>query len=176
MREERELRRAVFDEKLVTYWMIGSLILLAVTFVGIPLIPVWLFVGQGFHRRQWERMECVLTEKTLNVRRGVFFRVEKNIPLDKIQDMAMKEGPILRRLGLSSLTVETAGQSQPQGGDASLTGIVDAPAFRDAVLNQRDLVVGGLQPSASREDEDALLLQIRDSLQRIEGLLAQRSS
>ena len=180
MREEKVLLKARFDPKLPHYWMIGTLFILACTFIGIPLIPFWLVLGGRVHRKQYERMECELTERSLNIRRGFLFRVDKNIPLDKIQDIAMKEGPLLRHLGLSALAVETAGQSSPQGGsDAMLTGVVDAPGFRDAILNQRDLVVGvsagtavGDAPSERPMGNENALLEIRDSLHRIEGLLA----
>lgn len=178
MREEKVLTRAVFDEKLPVYWMVSALFLLLVTFIGIPLIPIWFLLGRAFHRKQFENMECDLTERSLNIRRGVLFRVEKNIPLDKIQDVSMKEGPILRRLGLSALVVETAGQSSPQGsGDATLTGVVDAPTFRDAILNQRDHIVasGGGPPLAPGGPvSDDVLVEIRDTLKRIETLLAER--
>ena len=176
MREEKVLVRARFDAKLPTYWMLGTLLTLTLCVIGIPFVPIWLVLGWGVHRRQYEVMECELTERSLNIRRGFLFRVEKNIPLDKIQDVGLKEGPLLRRLGLSALAVETAGQSAAQGaGDAVLTGVVDAPAFRDAILNQRDIVVGLAGPAAAverRTPDEGLLVEIRDSLRRIEGLLA----
>jgi len=186
MREEKILLSARFDPKLQHYMLLSVLIPLAFTVIGILFIPIWLVIGRSFHRKQWERMQCDLTERSLNIRRGVLFRVEKNIPLDKIQDLAVKEGPLLRRLGLSSLSIETAGSSNPQAGaDATLSCVIDAPAFRDAVLNQRDRVVGaGASVSAAaasgaaplEEPQAELLVEIRDSLHRIEGLLGQRDA
>ena len=170
---------ARFDPKLPHYWMLGAIIVLTVTVVGIPIIPVWLVFGRSLYKKQYERLECDLTERSLNIRRGFLFRIEKNIPLDKIQDVAMKEGPILRHLGLSALAVETAGQSAPQGAsDATLTGVIDAPGFRDAILDQRDLVVGALLepsrkvPEGAGSSDEEVLVEIRDSLHRIEKLLA----
>jgi putative membrane protein len=181
MREETVIARAAFDEKLPTYWMLNALTILFFTFIGIAVIPVWLFLGWRIHRKQYERLECELTERTLNVRRGFLFRVEKSIPLDKIQDVSMKEGPILRHLGLSALGIETAGSSGPQGGaDAQLTGVVDAPAFRDAILNQRDLVVsasgpapagGATSATAPPPSDGSTLEEISATLKRIEALL-----
>lgn len=180
MRRETILHEARFDEKLPVYWMVQSLILLAVTVVLIPLVPVWLILGWGFHRKQLARMECHLTDRSLNIRKGVIFRVEKNIPLDKIQDVGLREGPLLRKLGLASLVVETAGQSAGSAGaDAHLVGVVDAPAFRDRVLDRRDEVVENLRGApapapdtasapAADPEATALLRDIRDSLRRIE--------
>jgi putative membrane protein len=186
MRNETVLREARFDSKLPSYWMISTLIGLTATVIGIPFIPLVLIFGWAFFQKRFEALQCRLTERSLHIKRGVIFRSEKNIPLDKIQDIGMTEGPLLRRLGLASLAVETAGQSSPQGAaDAALVGVVDAPAFRDAILEQRDRVAGS---GSAREFEAAsspgldassaqLLLRISESLERIEGLLerSQRS-
>jgi putative membrane protein len=181
MRNETILLQARFDSKLQTYWMLTTLIMLAATIVGIPFVPAWLIVGWSFHRKHYERLQCELTTRSVNVRRGSLFRVEKHVPLDKIQDVSMREGPILRSLGLSALAIETAGQSGAHGGsDAVLVGVVDAPKFRDAILEQRDRVVlasDDAPVSAPRAggDGDALLIEIRDSLRRIEGLIARET-
>ncbi len=181
MRKENVLLEARFDSKLPHYWMIYSVILLAFTVVGIPLIPFFLIFGYAFFRKRYEALQCQLTERSLHIRRGVIFRSEKNIPLDKIQDIGMTEGPLLRKLGLASLAVETAGQSSAQGAaDASLVGIVNAPAFRDAILDQRDRVSASGAAQASEPTSEVassssheVLVEIRDSLQRLEAILGQ---
>ena len=183
MRTETVLARAEFDEKLPHYWLLATLFTLLVTFIGIPVIPFWLIFGPRVHRKQYDVLECELTERTLNIRRGFLFRVEKNIPLDKIQDIGMTEGPLLRKLGLASLRIETAGNSVQGAADAQLVGIIDAPRFRDAILDQRDLVAGapptmeGKAPAGEGlggEGTRALLVEIRDSLKRIEEGLRER--
>ncbi len=179
MRKEVILQSARFDPKLKAYWMAGAQLGLLFTVFGIPLMPIWYFLGWSIYNRSFDAMSFELTERSLNIRKGFIFRVEKSIPLDKIQDVGMKEGPLLRRLGLSSLMVETAGQSNPQGvSDAMLSGVIDAPAFRDAILDQRDRVVAtgaGAVPARDGESDENVLGEIRDSLLRIEGLLKKES-
>ena len=111
MRDEKVLQQAKFDQKLPSYWMLSTLLGLTFTIVGIPLVPFFLIFGWAFFQKRYEVLECTLTERTLHVKRGVIFRSEKNVPLDKIQDISMTEGPLLRKLGLASLHIETAGQS-----------------------------------------------------------------
>jgi putative membrane protein len=179
MRNETVLLEARFDTKLPKYWMISTLIGLTFTVVGIPLIPFALIFGYAFFQKRYDALQCQLTERTLHIKRGVIFRSEKNIPLDKIQDIGMTEGPLLRKLGLASLAVETAGQSATQGmADASLVGVVDAPAFRDAILDQRDRVsatgtvaVAEAAEASSATSSHAVLVEISESLKRIESLL-----
>ncbi len=177
---EKILRKVEFDPRLPHYFLLQSSFGLLVSFIGIPLLPFWLLgLGQYVHRRQFEAMEAELTERSLNVRRGFLFRTQKNVPLDKITDLAVNEGPILRKLGLCSLGVETAGGGAGTAmGNASLPGVVDALGFRDAVLSQRDIVTTGGRsaapaPQPATEAEAGTLGEIRDSLQRIERLLEQ---
>lgn len=179
------LLSAKFDPKLKVYWLISGCMLLTVTVFGILLIPLWLLFGRAFLERRFERLTAELTPRALKLRHGYLFRVEKTIPLDKIQDMSLHEGPILRFLGLEALRVETAGQGAAQGvPDASLTGIVGARKFRDAVLARRDEVVGAVDSGLASASKGAaataqspvaaanpLLVEIRDSLGRIEELL-----
>lgn len=172
------LAEAQFDPKLRTYLYLTSLWWLAISVIGLVLVPVWLFAGLWWSRRYLEALSCVLTERALVIKKGVLFRSEKTIPLDSIQDVALHEGPLLRRLGLAQIKVETAGQSAAQGSsEGALVGVVDSVAFRDRILEQRDHVAGH-GPTPKRPAPEAtsaeLLVDIRDSLRRIERHLAGR--
>jgi putative membrane protein len=166
------LTAARFDDKLRTYWYLQFVLILLATVVGILLVPIWLLGwGQWYVRRNFEMLMCELRERTLVVKRGIFFRVEKTIPLDKIQDLTVKEGPLLRWLGLRSLKIETAGQGTPGASEAHLIGIVDPMEFRDSVLQQRD-AISGVPVSPPGTDEGThgvveLLTEIRDVLNRM---------
>ncbi len=182
MSSEQDIREAEFNPKVCVYWLLGGAILLTVTVVGIPLLLLWFPIGTAMTKRYLDRMECILTDKALKVRKGIFIRVEKTIPLEKITDMGMVQGPIMRFFELHTLTVETAGQSG-DGSLVSLTGIVNAPGFREAVLNQREAQAAAkssVSPSQSLDeigfsDSNSLLTEIRDSLVRIESILEETS-
>jgi membrane protein YdbS with pleckstrin-like domain len=178
---ENVLFEAKFDPKWKVYFFIRILLLMIVTILGILLVPFWLLGwGQWYCRRYYESLRCVLCERSLVIGRGIWFRRERTIPLDKIQDLTLLEGPLLDRFGLCQLNVETAGQNVSQGGsEASLIGIVEARSVRDRVLDQRDLITGrgdvagaAPEPGASVQTDAGILVEIRDSLGRIEKLLA----
>jgi membrane protein YdbS with pleckstrin-like domain len=170
------LLEAKFNPRIKTYLMLAGIILCTITIIGIPLLPFWLLFGSLYINRYYNSLFCMLTTRALHFKKGVWFRVERTIPLDKIQDLTFKEGPLLRYLGLSILKVETAGQSVQGAADLSLTGIVGAQAFRARVLEQRDVVTEGQidQPAVSEKSDTnvvALLSEIRDSLRSIDGKL-----
>ena len=181
MKEEICIRQAEFDPKVRSYWLLSGVIICCVTLIGIPLLLLWIPLGRFFTGHYLERMDCVLTAKALKVKKGIMVRVEKTIPLDKITDMAVVQGPIMRHFDICKLTVETAGQSGP-GALVALIGIVDAKSFREDVLAQRDIVSNqaksptlNIAQSSAASGGDTLE-EVRDSLLRIEKLLSNRVS
>ena len=180
MNEETYVRKAEFNSKVCSYWLFSGALIMTSTIVGIPLLLLWFPIGFVFTKRYLDRMDCLLTDKALKVRKGIFVRIEKTIPLEKITDMGMVQGPIMRCFDLHTLTVETAGQSG-QGALVSLTDIIDAKLFREAVLNQREAISATSShsaPEAVRQepsDASSLLSEIRDSLLRIESILEKTS-
>lgn len=179
MVEHKILAEAEFTKKACTYWLLSGALNLTVIVVGIPLLPFWFIFGMMITGKYLEHMGCTLTEKTLIVRKGMFNRIEKTIPLEKITDLGLKQGPIMRALDLHALTVETAGSSGGTDGGAlvSLIGIKDTIGFRNQVLAQRDLLNSGdaqaqaASPTAPSDHE--VLSDIRDTLHRIEDAIKQ---
>jgi putative membrane protein len=178
---EKVIFKAAFDPKWKTYFFLRILFLMVITVVGVVLVPFWLLGwGQWYCKRYFESLKCILHERSLVIGRGIYFKRERTIPLDKIQDLTLIEGPLLDAFGICQLTVETAGQNMSQGGsEANLVGIVEARALRDRVLDQRDLITDRAIPAAAPEAErttdsggGGVLLEIRDTLGRIEELLA----
>jgi putative membrane protein len=182
MAEEQVLWDAEFNSRVTTYWLLGGALALAVTIFGIVLLPFWFFFGGVVTQRYLKSFRCTLTNRSLKVAKGVWVRVEKTIPLDRITDIGLVQGPVMRYFDIEALSVETAGQSS-QGSLVQLAGIKDGRKFRDAVLKQRDLVVGSAEDRSasattataasnfSAEGSTELLTSIRDTLLRIEQKL-----
>ncbi|MFN1835647.1 PH domain-containing protein [Balneola sp. MJW-20] len=165
------LYKASFNPRIKNYIFWYGILISVVSLVGIPLLPFYLLLAYYFINKYFERLECELTTRSLRFKKGFIFHTEKTIPLDKIQDLTFKEGPLLKAFGLSILRVETAGTSVQGAADLSLIGIVDAAEFRNMVLEQRDVVTdnAGTGNAASDDNESLLvvLTEIRDTLNRI---------
>ena len=73
------------------------------TVILIPLIPVCLLVGYFFHQKQFDHLSYVLTDRSINIRSGMLFKKQQNIPLDKITDLSIMGGPFLDSLGMSKI-------------------------------------------------------------------------
>ena len=171
------LARAVFDPKVKVYWYTQGLLLhgvLVLAAIGLVTFPLWVVLGWPFVTRQLENIHATLHPKHVHLRSGVFYRSEKTIPLEKITDLSMHTGPLLSAFGLASVQVETAGANQGLA-QMMLAGLSNAAEFRDAVLAQRDLVAAGADASPGATTL-GVLLEIRDSLVRIEERLGARDA
>ncbi len=175
MSEPKIIWQAEFDPKIKPYSMWASVLILTLTIIGIPIAILALIFGNWYITKYLENLGCTLTERTLDIRKGILNKTESTIPLEKITDLQMFQGPIMRHFGLHGFKVETAGQSSPTGSLVNIIGIVDAVAFRKAVLDQRDALAGGTAAppaaaSAPAGDQVTHILgDIRDTLARIEA-------
>lgn len=175
---EKEILHAEFHRLLKLYLFLFVIWILFITVVCIPLIPFWILgIGPWWAIRYFRRIKCVLRERSLYFRRGVIIRSESTVPLDRITDLTVKEGPLLRLLGLSRIRVETPGTTGGSGGAGGITmiGIINTPEFRDRVFTQRDLIVTEKSKTEALGDDlsDLLTLvgDIRDSVKQIEERL-----
>ena len=177
MRDEKVLLEAQF-ESAVRYYVISITVVLALTVVGIPLMILFVPLVYILRSIEYKHIRCTLYERTLRVNRGVLNKTEKTVPLDKITDLGITQGPIMRLCGVEAISIETAGQSGGMGGAlVMLVGVRNAKDFRDAVLDQRDRLderkpskqeIAKEEPVAGTNE---ILSEIRDTLVRIERKL-----
>ena len=151
-----------FDRKIIVYWSLMANFGLLVTVVGIIAMVVWIPFGWIVHKKQFEHMSGALTDRSINMRMGWLFKNQQNIPLDKLTDVSIHEGPILNAFGVVRMQFETAGAAP-----FILTGVKNSDQFRDLVLQQRDSLVSTPQQSAPSDDSNDVLVEIRDILQQI---------
>lgn len=175
---EPVLATAVFDPKVKVYWYFQGLFahfMLIFAVVGLVTLPLWAIFGLAIVGKRYEALSAQLTDRAVHLRSGVFFRVEMTVPLEKIQDLSLRTGPLLSAFGLASLQIDTAGGNAQHSADMMLPGLSNAEAFRNAVLAQRDRRTDRPGPAAEGADPTRLVLEeIRDSLLRLEALVAAR--
>ena len=177
------LLKAEFDrDALVKYHWVG-LIPLALTIILLPIVILAAIVYKFFLDRIIANWAAELTPRSLIVRKGVFNKIEKTIPLEKITDLSSTQGPIMRMFDLKRLGVETAGQSGAAGASlVSLMGIVGTDEFRRRVLAQRDLITTGVGETgkaathAAPPESRSELNEISETLLRIESHLDRLAS
>jgi putative membrane protein len=128
-------------EKLAAYIEI-QLLLVGFFCFGVGLIVVWLWLRFGLRddiRRSAEAYRCYLSEDRLVVK-GCFrmwgltwSNTEASIPLEKITDVKLVQGPILAKMGLWKLLIQTAGSTMQQA-EATLAALKAPQESRDHIL------------------------------------------
>lgn len=172
-KDSKVIQSATFNPKIKGYFLVYVAFFMTITIVGIPFLLLWfLGIGQYMGRRFYAGLKCDLTTRHLEFKKGVLFKVDKTIPLENIQDLTFIQNPLLNVFDLRILKIETAGQSNPQGSDMKLVGIVDTENFKEQVLHQRELLKkedrSESRPSAINNDQViSLLTEIRDLLNDI---------
>ncbi len=132
------IAEAQFDSKITSWTRVLVSGYLLISGVSILLIPFWFFVSFWYGAEYMRRVSARLTDQALEIKMGVFFRKESTIPLNRVTDVRLHDGPLMRHYGLRGLKVETAGGSgQDSGSEGNLIGVIDAENFRNAVLTQR---------------------------------------
>jgi putative membrane protein len=89
----------------IVYWRIAALWPLA-------LAPLVYFISVANYRN----LGYALSERYFCARRGWAGRSTHIVPIDKIQAVEVRQSPIDRRLGLATLSIDTAGQAYTGGG------------------------------------------------------------
>ena len=165
---------AEFDKNMIIYsWIMTNLVLL-ITVIGIIAMLFWVPFGWFVHKKQLENSSCILTERGIKIRKGWIFKAQQNIPLDKLTDISIHEGPVLNLFGIVKISIETAGAVP-----FHLIGLKKSTTsyFRDIVMKQRDSLTAlpALQSTNGRDSEsNEILVEIRDILQQINTNLANK--
>jgi membrane protein YdbS with pleckstrin-like domain len=80
-----------------------------------------------------------LEATTLRADGGVFFLFRKSIPLERITDIALVQGPLLRFFDIWAMRIQTAGSAQCE---ATLYGVCEPEKIRELILSQRQRIYG----------------------------------
>jgi membrane protein YdbS with pleckstrin-like domain len=94
------------------------------------LFALWLLIG--LPPRRYKRWGYALDADCLRIVSGYLFRTDTVVPLGRVQHIDVDQGPIMRRYGLATLTLHTAGNANAS---VSLPGLAhaDALAMREAI-------------------------------------------
>ncbi|MDD1718897.1 MAG: PH domain-containing protein [Methanoregulaceae archaeon] len=147
-------------------------IVLGVIFVLLVLFLLWT-------RLYYASMFYQLREDELSWKRGVWFRATGIVPYNRITNIDIRQGPIMRWLKISTLSIQTAGYSGQAVPEIRIEAIVHAEELRELL---RTMVRGhsggdgtGTGPATSVSAPRSTDQQILDELRQIRVLLEKRS-
>jgi hypothetical protein len=184
---------------LVTWFSVNFLLLIlfvlciayvpVALFAGIPLethiailggIAAVIIIFIIWTRLYYESMWYELREDEMSWKRGVWFRKTGIVPYNRITNLDIRQGPVMRALGISTLSIQTAGYSGQAVPEIRIEAIVHAEELRELIRTMVRGHIGaggdgtgtGIQTPASLPRTADL--QILDELKKIRALLEER--
>jgi membrane protein YdbS with pleckstrin-like domain len=106
-------------------WLITGLIL-----TGL-LILIVIFVA--WVRLYYQSMWYELRDDEMSWKRGVWFRRTGIVPYNRITNLDVIQGPVMRRVGISTLSIQTAGYSGQAVPEIRIEGIENADDLRELI-------------------------------------------
>ena len=82
-------------------WFVFSLLLIVALFM-------YLLIGLLYPKLRWQRWKYDVSEKEVDLLRGIIIKKRTLVPINRVQHVDTRQGPVYRRFGLSSVTISTA--------------------------------------------------------------------
>jgi membrane protein YdbS with pleckstrin-like domain len=118
---------------------------------------VWL----GARLISWQTTHFVVTSERLVFRSGILAKHTRDIPLDKINDLASSQTFFERIIGAGDLLIESAGErGQESFSDSPQPNAVQQEIYRQMEANQTRTMGGGLPHTPSVTDQIAALADL----------------
>ena len=103
------------------------LVILAII-VLVPVLIFFVWVGL-YYKNMWYE----LREDEMSWKRGVWFRKTGIVPYNRITNIDIRQGPVMRALGISTRSVKTAGYSGQAVPEIRIEGIEHAEELRELI-------------------------------------------
>jgi hypothetical protein len=100
------------------------LIILAVI-VLVPVLVFFVWVGL-YYKSMWYELRV----DEMSWKRGVLFWTTGIVPYNRITNIDVRQGPVMRALGISKLSIQTAGYSGQAVPEIRIEGVAHAEELR----------------------------------------------
>jgi len=150
----------------VDLWILGGFV------IAILLFSIWTGL---YYNSMWYE----LREDEMSWKRGIWFRKTGIVPYNRITNLDIKQGPIMRALHISTLSIQTAGYSGQAMPEIRIEAIVHAEELRELI---RTMVRStsrwgdgtGTGAPSPMPVAPGIEIQILEELQKIRALLEQK--
>lgn len=123
----------------IASWKLGWPWWIGAGLAAFGVLLAWL-TGYALPPMVWKSWRYGIREEEIDLKRGIFQKKRTVIPMVRVQHVDMKQGPVMRRYGLASVTFSTAaGSHEIPGLDAETADEVRIRISGLARLNHEDI-------------------------------------
>ncbi|MCG7854514.1 MAG: PH domain-containing protein [Methanoregulaceae archaeon] len=145
---------------------------LVIIAIAIVLFYIWA-------RLYYDSMWYELHNDEMRWKRGVIFRRTGIVPYNRVTNIDIKQGPVMRPLSISTVSIQTAGSSGKGVPEISIEGIVHAEELRELIRTMVRVCSGGdgtgsggaVTPQIMKPAD---LQQVLDEMRAIRALLEEK--
>ena len=153
------LEEGLDSEGIMIVWLLCLGLISIMWIVSFPLIHLWI-----------KNLSYFIHDDRITIQSGILTKKEKNIPYRSITDFVLVRGPFDRILGIGTIKVQTAGQSE-EGYEGNLSGLLDYKLLH-ADLREKLKFLHPISESATtsepiKQTNDSVLIQILKELKEI---------
>ena len=141
-------------------WMILNIVISEINEEFGPLITInllWVIFFTVFplvyQKFRIKNLLYEMKDSGITLHRGIFTKIEQNIPYNKVTDFILHRDLMDRFLGIGSIKVETAGNSGGKGFDGILEGLEDYDEIHKILRNKLN---ESQNPNQTYKNTDAL--------------------
>tara|TARA_B100002052_G_scaffold70696_2_gene64078 strand:- start:20310 stop:20891 length:582 start_codon:yes stop_codon:yes gene_type:complete len=91
-----------------------------------------------FHKLWIDRLSYIIKDSSITIYKGIFTKIEQNIPNSKVTDFVLHRDLFDRFMGIASIQVQTAGASGTVGYEGKIDGVLD---YEEVHKNLRDKLI-----------------------------------
>lgn len=150
-------------------WIVAISLVILFWITGLPLNRIWI-----------NNLSYIITDDRVTIYKGILTKKQQNIPFRAITDFALSRSVYDRILGIGSVLVQTAGQSQsPSGYEGYLAGLLDYESlYSDLKDKLRETVTTSARATVEPDAEKsgAVLEEILGELRKISRSLEKGDS
>jgi membrane protein YdbS with pleckstrin-like domain len=140
---------------------------------GIAVIVVLFAIWTKLY---YDSMWYELHDDEMRWKRGVIFRRTGIVPYNRITNIDIRQGPVMRRLEISTISIQTAGYSGQAQAEIRIEAIVHAEELRELIRSMVRVTGGGDGTGTGRTATPQKMtdLQILEELKAIRELLERK--
>lgn len=156
----------LFGSPQIFLWALGGLVVLIVLFI------IWT-------RLYFDSMWYELHDDEMRWKRGVVFRRTGIVPYNRITNIDIRQGPVMRALKISTLSIQTAGYSGQAQAEIRIEAIIHAEELRELIRTMVRFCSGGDGTGTGGPDQAQImkpadLQQILEELRAVRALLERK--
>jgi putative membrane protein len=147
---------------LTVIWSVAGGLIGLLWAIAVPAVIMW------YHRLGYQ-----IEEDEITIRKGILTKIEQGIPLRMITDFRLQRTPYDRLLGIGSIQIQTAGQSQAATGyEGKLAGLEEWEALHQDLRNR----VRGAESAPARAGGQKPAPDLLEEVRAIRRILENRDS